>query len=119
MSQLRGTPAAVLPEGQPNRIPAPGDPAFTVDSNRAFGIRFYPARGGFFLPYALLQSVNWTTESLSLNFTTDTVTIVGSRLHGLFVEIAEHRVNRIHAEPAWASEGNAAEVTEIIRLPRG
>lgn len=119
MSQLRGTPASVLPEARPNRLPAPGDPSFTVDGNRAIGIRFYPARGAFFLPYSLLQSVQWTNESLSLNYTTDTVTIVGSRLHGLFVEIAEHRVNRIHAELAGPSEGNTAEVTEIVRLPRG
>ena len=117
MSLLRGAAGGVPPEARHSRLPTSGDPAFTVDSNRAVGIRFYPARGAFFLPYALLQSTDWTGEALVLNYATDTVTLVGSGLHELFVEISEHRVNRIHTEIAGTSEGN--EVTEIIRLPRG
>ena len=119
MSSLRGTLAGSAPEGPHNRLPEAGDPAFNVDSSRAVGIRFYPGRGAFFLPYGQLQSVSWAGETLVLSYATDTVTLVGSSLHDLFIELAENRVNRIHAERGGASKGDRVEVTEIIRLPRG
>lgn len=118
MSLLRGlSGAAGTPEVHSRGIPAAGDPPFLVDTDRPLGIRFYPVRGAFFLPYGLLQSVSWTQEALILQYATDTVTIAGSGLHALFVELAEHRVSRIHADRANPSDGATTEVTEIARLP--
>lgn len=115
MSLLRGASGtAGTSEGR--GLPAAGDPAFTLDADRPMGIRFYLTRGAFFLPYGLLQSIEWSQEALVLKYATDTVTLTGSGLHALFVELAEYRVSRIHVSAGGSPQSEMTEVTEILRL---
>ncbi|MBL9171414.1 MAG: hypothetical protein JNN07_27020 [Verrucomicrobiales bacterium] len=119
MSQLRGSAAQGGVAKKPSpQLPRETDSAFCVDLARPMGIRFYPARGAFFLPYGALQSVEWAQEILMLNYSTDTITIQGGGLHDLFIAIAEQRVSRIHVSLGVATGSNATEVTQITRLPR-
>ncbi len=116
MSLLRGTPTGGAPDARPNSIPNANDATFTVEPHPAIGIRFYPGRGAFFLPYTLLQSMTWDADNLVLNYAGDTVTLAGAGLHDLFVEIAGHRVSRIHALPP--DDSVAADHTAVISISR-
>ena len=97
----------------------PADSAFASEPTRPPGIRFYRAKESFFLPYSLLQSMQWRGDKLTLGYVHEDVTLEGQGLHALYVEMAEFRVTRIReqAEDDPSGEG-AVRVSKLERLPR-
>ena len=97
----------------------PSDSAFATEPERPPGIRFYRARESFFLPYSLLQSMQWREEQITLTFVHDDVTIEGQGLHGLYVQVAEFKVARIREQEDKAVDNEASvHVAKITRQPR-
>lgn len=116
---LRGQPRFSLTlVGGASSLP-PSDSAFATEPERPPGIRFYRARESFFLPYSLLQSMQWRGEHITLTFVHDDVTIEGQGLHGLYVQLAEFKVARIREQEDEAADSEASvHVTKITRQPR-
>ena len=97
----------------------PSDSAFASEPERPPGIRFYRARESFFLPYSLLQSMQWRCERIILTFVHDDVTIEGQGLHGLYVQLSEFKVARVCEQKDETVDGEAAvHVVKITRQPR-
>lgn len=68
-----------------------------VLEDRPCGIRFYQGRTSFFHPYALLQSMRYNADTLTLVFVDADVVLRGRGLHELYVRLAGQRV-------AWVVE---------------
>jgi hypothetical protein len=67
------------------------DQPFVLEE-RSPGVRFYISRTSWFHPYALLQNMSYTADSLKLVFADTDVVIRGRGLHELYRRLAEHRV---------------------------
>lgn len=97
----------------PENYPSIDDPV--VLSERSIGVRFYyGGSSGFFLPYALLKSMNYTSESITLVFAVSSVKVTGRGLHSIFVHFSEQRIAAIVAQGphlAAASEYPTAIIT--------
>jgi len=59
------------------------------------GVMFYRAKSSFWLPYYLLQGMEFQAEVLTMVFAAEDVIIEGRNLHCLYVELARHTVARI------------------------
>ena len=117
---LRGQPRFSLTVvGGASSLP-PSDSAFATEPERPPGIRFYRAREIFFLPYSLLQSMQWRGEHLTLTFAHDDVAIEGQGLHALYVQLAEFKVARIREQEddTGAASESQVHVKTIQRTPR-
>lgn len=84
------------------------------------GVHFYMAKDAFYFPYAALQTMRFGKDTLTIVFATDEVTIEGHGLHSLYVQLAEHRVKRIHEQgERYESVGEAPVfIRKIQRMPR-
>ena len=105
-------------EGRPDPLTAfPGldEPYASLD--RSVGILFYQAKQGFFLPYHSLQSMDFASNRISLEFPGETVVIVGRGLHGLSVGIARQSVCRI-VEQGERGSAAATCIARIRRIPK-
>ena len=63
-----------------------------VLEERPAGIRFYRGRSSVFHPYALLQTMRYSTDALTLTFGDADVVLHGRGLHELYVALARQRV---------------------------
>ena len=80
--------------------------------DRPPGIRFYVGRASWFHPYNLLQSMNYTADSLKIVFASTDVVIRGRALHELYRRLADHRVASVVEQ--GQRHGTAAEGTTLI-----
>ena len=82
------------------------------------GVRFYKGRAGFFHPYALLQSMSYQAELLTLVFVGADVTVAGRGLHGLYVHLAEHQVAWIveQGERYESASDAATHIRQIVEV---
>jgi hypothetical protein len=82
------------------------------------GIRFYKGRTSFFHPYALLQSMRYQTDLITLSFVDADVTVAGRGLHGLYVHLAEHQVAWIveQGERYESASDAAAHIRQIVEV---
>ena len=100
---------------------APTDSAFpSVDQpfvleERPPGIRFYAGRASWFHPYALLQNMTYTADSLKLVFADIDVLIRGRGLHELYRRLADHRVACI-VERGQQLVSDTEDITCITRI---
>jgi hypothetical protein len=92
---------------------------FALDERPA-GIAFYWPKTSRFHPYALLQSMGWADETITLNFASADVVITGRGLHALYVLLATQRVARIVEQGSrCAATSTAALVIErITEVPK-
>lgn len=101
-----------------NAYPATEEP-FATDE-RPPGIAFYKGKGSFFLPYALLESMRFQPEKITLFFPSAEVGIEGRGLHQLYTQLAAQKVSRIVEQGERYEQ--AAEAAVFIRrideLPR-
>src|ERR1041384_3721969 len=67
---------------------------FTLE-DRSPGIAFYRAKESFYHPYALLQSMRWQGDKLTLRFASLDVEIIGRGLQIIYAHLAAHRVARL------------------------
>jgi hypothetical protein len=98
-----------------NHVPGLDQPFTTED--RALGVRFYRNKDGFFLPYHLLQGIQFTPTRITLRFQTDEVIIDGRGLHALYVGLAKQTVGRVVQQ---GERGRTATccILSIERTPR-
>ncbi len=98
----------------------PADSAFASEPERPAGIRFYRAKESFFLPYSLLQAMQWRGERVTLTFVTDDVMIDGQGLHSLYVQLSEFKVAHVREQGQREADAtdSTVHVTKIERLPR-
>ncbi len=84
------------------------------------GVLFYRAKGSFWLPYHLLQAMDFTSEAIKLAFPDEDIVIEGRGLHPLYVELAWQRVVRIveQGERFAALAGTSLLIIRIERRPR-
>jgi hypothetical protein len=94
-------------------------------ANRAYderqvGILFYQAKESFFLPYHLLQSVNYRDGKIKIFFATDEVALTGRGLHELYVQIAGQKAGCVveRGERYAAVSDDSMLVIRIERTPR-
>src|SRR5258708_2407046 len=59
------------------------------------GILFYRAKESFWLPYHLLQCMEFQPDKLKLMFAGDDVVIAGRGLHRLYVELSRQTISRV------------------------
>lgn len=116
---LRGQPRFSLTlVGGASSLP-PSNSAFVTEPERPPGIRFYRARESFFLPYSLLQAMQWRGERILLTFVHDDVTIEGQGLHALYVGLSEFKVARIREQEDEVVDSEASvHVAKITRQAR-
>ena len=94
-------------------FPSPEIPFVLED--RPPGVRFYVGRTSWFHPYALLQNMSYTVESLTLVFADTDVVLRGRGLHELYRRLADHRVASI-VEQGGRQAVAADAATLIIRI---
>ena len=102
--------------------PIPSDDAALPSLEQPFaleerppGVRFYIGRTSWFHPYALLQNMNYTADSLKLVFADTDVVIRGRGLHELYRRLADHRVACIVEQgPRHATASEAATLISRI-----
>ena len=84
------------------------------------GVLFYRAKGSFWLPYHLLQAMEFTSEAITLAFADEDIVIEGRGLHPLYVELAGQRVARVveQGERYATLAGTPLLITRIERRPR-
>jgi hypothetical protein len=84
------------------------------------GVLFYRAKGSFWLPYHLLQAMEFTSEAITLAFADEDIVIEGRGLHPLYVELAWQRVARVveQGERYATLAGTSLLITRIERRPR-
>ena len=91
------TPPLATPErpplGESTDFPGIEQP-YTL-GERPPGVLFYRAKGSYWLPYHLLQAMEFTSEAITLAFADEDIAIEGRGLHPLYVELAAHRVTRV------------------------
>ena len=92
---------------------------FFLDERPA-GIAFYWPKTSRFHPYALLQSMTWAEDAITLSFTSADVVVTGRGLHALYVLLTTQRVARIIEQGArYAATSTATTVVErITEVPR-
>lgn len=92
---------------------------FTLEE-RPPGIVFYRAKDSFWHPYALLQSVRWQEDELTLRFSTLDVEINGRGLQIIYAHLAAHRLARLNeqGERYAAVATTAVYVSRITEVPR-
>lgn len=98
-------------------LPWPGvEEAYAIE-DRALGVRFYRACDGFFLPYTLLQAVQYTPTRLTLKFPGEDIVIDGRGLHGVYVALCRQAVTQVVLQ---GERGRAATtcILGIERIPR-
>lgn len=114
---LRGKPRFQFPNDGGGGLPD-HDKAFENCPERPPGIRFYLAKESFFFPYALLQSIHWRAEKLTILYPHDEVTLSGQGLHALYVELADFKVGQIREQADDIAGDDPLHVSKIERLPR-
>ncbi len=67
---------------------------FAVEDH-PMGIAFYKGRESFFLPYALLESIRFQPDKITLCFASRDVVVQGHGLHALYLRLAEYKVARV------------------------
>lgn len=84
------------------------------------GVAFYQGRESFFLPYALLESMRFQPDQITLFFAPADVAIAGRGLHALYVLLAAHKVGRVveQGERHGEAEENPVWVHRVEQLPR-
>ncbi len=91
------TPAPITrpppPSGEDTGIPSVEQPYATGE--RPPGIVFYRAKNSFWLPYHLLQRMEFEADQLKLVFATEDIVIRGRSLHPLYIELTRQTVSRI------------------------
>jgi hypothetical protein len=91
-------------------FPSLGQP-YTLEE-RPPGIRFYVGRASWFHPYALLQNMSYTTDSLKIVFADTDVVIRGRGLHELYRRLADYRVASVVEQ--GLRHGVAAQAATLI-----
>ena len=91
-------------------FPSPDQP-FTLE-DRPPGVRFYVGRTSWFHPYALLQNMTYTADTIFLAFADTDVVIHGRGLHELYRRLADYRVASIVEQ--GGRQAVAAETSTII-----
>ncbi len=88
---------------------------------RAPGIAFDLTKESFYHPYALLQSMRWREETLTLHFVTHEIEIKGRGLYLVYSHIAAHRVARLteQGERYETISSAAIYIAKITQLARG
>ena len=84
------------------------------------GILFYRSKEGFWLPYHLLQCMEFQADTLKLVFATEDVVIEGQGLHRLYVDLALQTVARVieQGERYAAVAEPGLLISRIERIPR-
>lgn len=85
--------ATIPPPSGGNGFPGVDEPYATAE--RPVGVTFYQGRVSFFLPYHLLQTMQFEPERLTMFFAADEIRITGRGLHEVYVRLAAHQVCRI------------------------
>ena len=122
---LRGRTEAPLSNGA--AIPPPSVPPGSIGfpgvdepydmAERPAGVIFYQGRVSFFLPYHLLQAMQFGEERLTMLFAADEIRITGRGLHELYVRLAAHQICRIVEQgDRYAAISEAALF--VIRIER-
>lgn len=108
-----------LPISSPQTALPTGAEPFLVEE-RPVGIRFYQGRSSFFLPYALLQSMSFSEDTLKLVFANLEVVIGGRGLHEPYVLLASQRIVAIveQGQRYTAVSGGHTHISRIERTPR-
>lgn len=113
-------PASTVKPSAPEVAGFPGpDQPYATDAHPP-GVLFYVASASFFLPYHLLQSMDCTSDQLTLRFPKEDVVIAGRGLHELYIQLAAHRVWRVveQGERYAALSPAGLFVTSIARVTR-
>jgi hypothetical protein len=99
-------------------FPTPEVPYSTEE--RPVGILFYHGQTSFFLPYHLLQSMQYESGKLCLVFASDDVEVVGRGLHELYLQLAAQKVFRLveQGERYACLVEVGTVITRIERTPR-
>jgi hypothetical protein len=106
------------PAGEPTDFPGLEQPYALGE--RPPGVLFYRAKGSFWLPYHLLQAMEFTSDAITLKFADEDLLIEGRGLHPLYVELAWQRVARVveQGEGFAALAESPLLITGLTRRPR-
>lgn len=90
-----------------------------LTGERPPGIRFYRAKESFWVPYHLLQCVEFGADQLKLLFAAEDILIAGRGLHRLYVELARQAVSQVveQGERFAAISEAATLIARIERIP--
>jgi hypothetical protein len=109
--------APAIQAASDNDIPSLDQPYSTGE--RPPGILFYQPKQSFWLPYLLLQRMEFAADELRLAFAAEDVVIRGRSLHPLYVEAARQKLFRVveQGERYAALSPEGTLITEIERQP--